>query len=92
MYDAVLASLNERLSISVSSNEFAITSTIDILYLRYHFFRRCVCCFHWFSDCLVILAVGIVLALLFLWLFLELSRIELQIVAVYMVALVHVYN
>ena len=33
--DAVLASLNESPSVSVASNELAITSTVDRLYLRY---------------------------------------------------------
>ena len=72
---------------------FAVTSTVDILYLRYYLFFVGV--FVAFTSFLMVsysLLFGIMLVLLFLWLLLELSRIELQIVAVYMVSLVHVSN
>ena len=38
IYEAVLPSLNGSPSISASSNEFAMASTIDMLYIRYYMF------------------------------------------------------
>ena len=64
IYDAVLNSLNERPSISVSSNELALTSTIYILYPSYYL-SSSVCDFSLqLSDCLIILAAGVLLLLI----------------------------